>query len=275
MRRRVLVAAALLLAMAGPGPVVADLPPPRGYVERCTLEAMALPGQECRLCGASFASRAECDQLGRQGYQNRCRSYGASVWREVWCRPLPSVDQAGTKPAVVLEPHGVMAGLPVPAGWTWQRRAGGDTQDLWLYPPGRADVVVWSRLVDRPLDEGRARAVRGLLEQPVPEASGVEAAASLLATVAERSSATYQQDFRPRLLRTEGWNGRKALIVEGQDGRTLEREHARYVDASGCGRLVQVVAYRAPAPLYDHYLEAVKTLLAAVRWGPLREDVCR
>jgi hypothetical protein len=74
---------------------LADLGPPPGYVEKCTVKAQTKRGEECRVCGAYFASREECLQLGRQGYNQRCRSHGASVWSEVWCRLAPKATDGG------------------------------------------------------------------------------------------------------------------------------------------------------------------------------------
>jgi hypothetical protein len=87
--------AALILAAAS---TWADVPPPKGYVEKCTIEAQTRIGEECRLCGAYFASREKCLALGREGYSQRCRSYGASVWSEVWCRLKPK-PAGGALPA--------------------------------------------------------------------------------------------------------------------------------------------------------------------------------
>lgn len=271
--RRLALIAATLLAVTG-SPVAADMPPPPGHVETCTLEARRLPGQECRVCGAYFGSRAECDQLGTQGYRSQCRSYGASVWREIWCRPA---DAAAAGRVVQLGPHGAMDGLAIPATWTWQRRDSGPTQYQWLYPPGRADVVVFSSFAAYPLDEAQARVVRRLLGEPGRGAVDVEdeATMAVLATTAGRSLVSFRQSFRPRAARAEDWNGRRALVVEGEHVREGERGHARYVDASGCGRLVQVVEYRAPAALYEHHVEAVMAILRTVRWGPLRTGACQ
>jgi hypothetical protein len=71
----------------------ADVAPPRDYVEKCTLEAYKKAGADCRVCGASFQGREACTKLVSQGYHQRCRSHGASVWREVWCRGNPKAEK--------------------------------------------------------------------------------------------------------------------------------------------------------------------------------------
>jgi hypothetical protein len=93
MLRRLLLTAVLAELVFGSMPVRADVAPPPGYVEKCTVKAWQKSGQECRLCGASFRGRDQCQQLGSQGYQQRCRSHGASVWQEVWCRSALKGDK--------------------------------------------------------------------------------------------------------------------------------------------------------------------------------------
>jgi len=67
----------------------ADLPPRPGYVEKCTLERQQGSGEQCRICGASFQGRDDCTRLAAEGFEHRCRAYGASVWKELWCRAEP------------------------------------------------------------------------------------------------------------------------------------------------------------------------------------------
>jgi hypothetical protein len=88
--------AALVVGLLIPSSALADLPPPRDYVEKCTVEVQTKQGEECRLCGAYFASHEECLKLDHAGYQHRCRSYGASVWKEVWCRVAPKPPAGGS-----------------------------------------------------------------------------------------------------------------------------------------------------------------------------------
>ncbi len=72
----------------GVGPAAADLPPPPDYVEQCTLEKQKQPEEECTVCGAYFGARDRCEkEFGTKGYSFHCRTYGASVWKEVWCKP--------------------------------------------------------------------------------------------------------------------------------------------------------------------------------------------
>ena len=67
----------------------ADLPPPPGYVETCTLANVQKPGETCGICTATFQDADICAQtLAPQGYAHRCTAgTSPSVWSEIWCKP--------------------------------------------------------------------------------------------------------------------------------------------------------------------------------------------
>lgn len=87
------VAALLLPAVA-----LADVPPPSGYVERCTLEAASADGQECvQRSGWHGEKGLPGRWLAEYGFCQRCQTYGASVHGDIYCRPK--------------------GGKPLPDGW--------------------------------------------------------------------------------------------------------------------------------------------------------------
>ena len=89
----------LVLAIAVPSLARADVPPPPGYVESCTVEKQQGAGETCLSCGDAYhGDRDACDrQHAGNGYSRRCRTSGASVWTEVWCK----AGAGGPKPAPV------------------------------------------------------------------------------------------------------------------------------------------------------------------------------
>jgi hypothetical protein len=103
-------------ALAFLAPVVrADIPPPEGYVETCTLENHAKPGTECVSCDAWHGEHDKCEKLhGAAGYTQSCRTGGASTWSEVWCRPA-SGDAAPDAPVPTPAPTAGEAEAPVVA----------------------------------------------------------------------------------------------------------------------------------------------------------------
>jgi MYXO-CTERM domain-containing protein len=93
------------------GTAAADLPPPAGFVETCTTEKQTKPGSECLSCSAFHGNAQHCSaSLASYGFTQSCRSRGASVWSEVWCRaatPAPA-----KVPAEVLAQLGDANGHP-------------------------------------------------------------------------------------------------------------------------------------------------------------------
>lgn len=71
-----------------PALVRADIPPPAGYVEQCTIEKQCTKDEEGDACRAWHGDREVCTKKHAQdGFSLKCRSRGASVWTEVYCRP--------------------------------------------------------------------------------------------------------------------------------------------------------------------------------------------
>jgi hypothetical protein len=87
-----------LAVVVFPAFAAADLPPPDGYVEQCTVEKQCAKGEEGTACRASFKERDKCrTELSAQGWVHKCKTRGASVWTEVWCRPKKADDKAPKK----------------------------------------------------------------------------------------------------------------------------------------------------------------------------------
>ena len=100
---------------------LADVPPPEGYVETCTVARQETATSECLACSAYYGATTRCQTtLEPYCYSKVCKSNGASVWTEVLCRtksasapvvpqeitsvlpfatePMPSVSSPGTCP---------------------------------------------------------------------------------------------------------------------------------------------------------------------------------
>jgi hypothetical protein len=83
----------LLLLPAG---AQADVPPPKGYVEQCTVEKAQKKGEFCTACGGAYhGDRDFCERrfaADKLPWEHRCKTRGASVWTEVWCTPWTQKD---------------------------------------------------------------------------------------------------------------------------------------------------------------------------------------
>ncbi len=65
----------------------ADIAPPI-HVQVCTVETQCRASEEGVSCVGSHVDRDRCEkQYAKNGYARRCKTYGASAWTEVWCRP--------------------------------------------------------------------------------------------------------------------------------------------------------------------------------------------
>lgn len=68
-------------------PALADVPPPDDYVETCTVAKQEKSTTECLACKAYYGASTRCQtMLEPFCYSKTCKSYGASVWTEVYCR---------------------------------------------------------------------------------------------------------------------------------------------------------------------------------------------
>lgn len=76
----------------------ADVPPPEGYVETCTIEA-ACAGREGRTCEGYHGGREPCEALEKEGFVRACQTRGASVWTEVMCKPADGASGGAAAPA--------------------------------------------------------------------------------------------------------------------------------------------------------------------------------
>lgn len=85
---------AALVIVLFPGLVLADIPPPEGYVEQCTVAKACRKGEEGTECRGWHGDREGCsNRLSPEGWEARCQTRGASVWTEVFCRPKGAKKQ--------------------------------------------------------------------------------------------------------------------------------------------------------------------------------------
>jgi len=86
----------LFAALAVPSFARADIPPPKDYVEKCTVEKQSGSGRVCHDCRSYFGNPPDyCAKVLGGGLTYACKTYGASVWTEVWCSGDAGVVDAG------------------------------------------------------------------------------------------------------------------------------------------------------------------------------------
>jgi hypothetical protein len=105
----------------------ADVAPPPGYDEPCSLEKVQKDGQDCKLCKTYHGHPADyCSKEAGEGYSQSCRTSGASVWSEVWCKPAGGASPSPSPtPSVTPAPTATPAPSPSPDASTARPSAGG------------------------------------------------------------------------------------------------------------------------------------------------------
>jgi hypothetical protein len=86
----------------------ADIPPPQGYVETCTIANQQTATSECLFCEAERSAADRCDPLlSPYCYVKVCQAWGGSGYPELWCRtkgaevaPVPSETLNALNPTV-------------------------------------------------------------------------------------------------------------------------------------------------------------------------------
>jgi hypothetical protein len=115
----------LLFSLMFTSHAAADVAPPDGYVEECTVAKKTTADTECLECKGLHPGAENADRcttlLSPYCYTSVCHAYGATVFTEVWCRtkgpdvpavpneiatqlmqtsaPLPVEGDAGTTPS--------------------------------------------------------------------------------------------------------------------------------------------------------------------------------
>lgn len=85
----------LVASLASVPAALADVPPPEGYVETCTVEKACAKGEEATACRTFFKEPQKCkNELAKDGWARKCKTRGASAWTEVWCRTRPVAPKA-------------------------------------------------------------------------------------------------------------------------------------------------------------------------------------
>jgi hypothetical protein len=85
----------------------ADIAPPPGWKESCTEDQQKKPGEECLSCSAFYGNAQHCSKLlTTYAFESRCKTRGASVWTELWCR--------GASPSAKKVPANIMSALGNP-----------------------------------------------------------------------------------------------------------------------------------------------------------------
>ncbi|MBN2193633.1 MAG: hypothetical protein JW751_12520 [Polyangiaceae bacterium] len=86
-----------LIMLGGSGSARADLAPPEDFVETCTVEQQQAAGETCVSCSVTYEDFTVCANLYEpEGYAKRCKTWGASVFEEVYCKANQNPGTGGS-----------------------------------------------------------------------------------------------------------------------------------------------------------------------------------
>jgi len=117
--------AALSLTVAAPA--LADVAPPPGYTETCSVALREQTGTTCKECKSGSAMESTCPvKFTMTKFTYVCQTWGGSTWTEVWCDGPPAEIVTGCAIAGPAAPWSVVAtvGLLGAAAAIARRRRG-------------------------------------------------------------------------------------------------------------------------------------------------------
>jgi hypothetical protein len=167
--------------------------------------------------------------------------------------------------AIEVRNHGQIDCIILPAGWTEgkpRNNVVGNSSMRHFHPDSEQRVTICMYYRGRAVNKQAAEDFRSLIKQPARKLSHneIESIATIIRDKADPA------DFILKTAKTEDFNGRRVLIVEG---RYKEIEHdtiCLYVDADGSGKFVQEIFYQAPVTNYGPFENEALKALNSIKW---------
>lgn len=97
--RTVIASLVFGVALSAPSLAWADLAPEEPEPDCSVASEQAKGLTDCQKCATYHAEPHKCEALAKDGLRQSCRSGGASVWHEVWCKGEASGPPAEPKPS--------------------------------------------------------------------------------------------------------------------------------------------------------------------------------
>jgi hypothetical protein len=184
----------------------------------------------------------------------------------------PSPEPGGRRPFAVLQRHGAVEGMRIPGEWVEWRRDIGIFHKLGFHARGRSDVNVYSYFVWSPESRKDSEGFLQALKNPPHPLARDEIQS--LKPVIDRLTESAPGEFDIRSAKTQDLNQRRVIVVEGRWTKHRVDAYTILVDASGCGKLAQQLAYTAPTADYRRRLADAQAAFASIFWRPAIKDFC-
>jgi hypothetical protein len=153
----------------------------------------------------------------------------------------------------------------IPPGWIEEKEERGpfDLRSRRMFhAPNAERVGVCSYARGKPVNQSAANSFKDVLSKPVHELTASEV--SSIALILREASLPGEFDLSS--IKTELWNGKIVLVVEG---RWVEAQWDTYwliADIQGTGEFIQEIYYIAPAADYSRFCDVALQSLASLEW---------
>jgi hypothetical protein len=174
-------------------------------------------------------------------------------------------DRLTAAPSIIV---GQVQYMCLPAGWLEEPQEKNGAPGIlshYYHPPEKPDVQLCFYFRGHKVSRAASVAFHDVLDKPA-HMLALNEIKSVKEIIGDRAD---PQKFAIVLARTEDWNGRRVLTVEGRYYQHQCDTHAMLIDADGTGSTVQEIFYQAPKAEYLHYLQQVKAALQSIEWKSL------
>jgi hypothetical protein len=217
----------------------------------------------------AVAVAVKAADTGTQAEKEETRKETDKLFKELFDPP----PEAGSrKPSAFLQRHGAVQGMRIPGEWVEWRSDIGIFHKLGFHARDRSDVNVYSYFVWSPESRKNAENLLRVLKNPPHPLARDEIQS--LRPVIDRLSESAPGEFDIRSAKTQDLNQRRVIVVEGRWSKHRLDAYIVLVDASGCGKLAQQLAYTAPPADYRRRLGDAQAAFDSIFWRPAISDFC-
>jgi hypothetical protein len=158
--------------------------------------------------------------------------------------------------------HGQISQLQLPEGWieVEVKRHDFEQASLKEFEKNNGHLCFYFRGL--PTNESAARA----FEQVLSEASHHLVAREISDLSETLGDTADDTEFKILDARTEDWNNKRLLVIEGRWLKDKLDMIKFFIDARGDGAIVQEIYFFGPASTYAGLLPEIKTALRAIKW---------
>lgn len=176
-----------------------------------------------------------------------------------WIAPDPQTE-AKTK---VLK-LGQIKEMVIPEAWqaSSDRPLGGTSMYAEFHPPDKAQVKLGFYYRGRRISKAAGATFRRILQYP-DHVLSVQEFNVLEAVLQDKIDPA---DFVTLIAKTEWFNGKRVLVIEGRYQEIQEEHRSIIVDADGTGTVVQEIFYQAPREMYLQYYRCATLAMKSIIW---------